>query len=169
MIGLSHYPTASEWNSPASGATHSNINAAQYVQDAIQQFGLPVMICETGFDVSRPTLAKQVMQDLFDRLTVIPRCAGIFYWEPETDGYWKPAYYTTVGWNAYGIGAFTTTGKPTIALEPFGAQAEATELVEQVDMSSSLLTSPAYTILGQPAPNGYKGIVIQNGEKMIQR
>lgn len=169
MIGLSHYPTASEWNSPASGATHSNINAAQYVQDATQQFGLPVMICETGFDVSRPTLAKQVMQDLFDRLTVIPRSAGIFYWEPETDGYWKPAYYTTVGWNAYGIGAFTTTGKPTIALEPFGAQAEATELVEQVDMSSSLLTSPAYTILGQPAPNGYKGIVIQNGKKMIQR
>ena len=54
-----------------------------------------------------------------------------------------------------------------IALEPFGAQAEATELVEQVDMSSSLLTSPAYTILGQPAPNGYKGIVIQNGKKII--
>ena len=57
----------------------------------------------------------------------------------------------------------------SLLLVSFGAQAEATEPVEQVDMSSSLLTSPAYTILGQPAPNGYKGIVIQNGEKMIQR
>ncbi|MGM9860973.1 MAG: glycosyl hydrolase 53 family protein, partial [Muribaculaceae bacterium] len=69
MIGLSHYPTEDEWNSSASTATHSNVNAAKYVSAAITDFGVPVMICETGFEVSKPALAQRVMIDLFNRLT----------------------------------------------------------------------------------------------------
>ena len=49
----------------------------------------------------------------------IPQCAGIFYWEPQTDGRWKPAYYNKVGWVAYSMGAFTTDGRPTAALDAF--------------------------------------------------
>ena len=119
MIGVSHYPTAEEWNSTDASATHSNINAAQWVAQAVQQFGIPVMICETGFDVSKPALADQVMTDLFSRMTAIPQCAGIFYWEPEVDGVWRPMYYTQLGWSAYGMGAFTANGRPTAALNAF--------------------------------------------------
>ena len=120
MIGLSHYPTESEWNSTASGATHSNVNAAKWVQEAAATFQVPVMIVETGFDVRKPDLASRIMNDLFTRLQAIPDCAGIFYWEPETDGTWKPDYYTSLGWTAYTLGAFTPDGKPTAALAAFG-------------------------------------------------
>ena len=119
MIGLSHYPTEDEWNSTSSAANYSNVNAAKWVEAAAKEFGVPVMICETGFNVGKPSLASQVMRDLFERLQAIPQCAGIFYWEPQVDGWWKPAYYTTLGWNAYDMGAFSTNGRPTMALDAF--------------------------------------------------
>ena len=62
MIGLSHYPTEAEWNSTAANATHSNVNAAKWIKEAANKFSVPVMICETGFDVSKPALASQVMK-----------------------------------------------------------------------------------------------------------
>lgn len=120
MIGLSHYPNETEWNSTASSATHSNVNAAIWVEQAAIKYGVPVMICETGFDVSKPVLASQVMKDLFARIKDIPQCSGIFYWEPEVDGKWKPSYYNILGWGAYGMGAFTISGRPTAALDAFG-------------------------------------------------
>ena len=133
MIGLSHYPTEAEWNSTATNATHSNVNAAKWIKEAANKFSVPVMICETGFDVSKPALASQVMHDLFARMREIPQCAGIFYWEPQVDGQWKPAYYndvewtdeqgnTHIGWGAYGMGAFTTNGRPTAALDAFSGK-----------------------------------------------
>lgn len=122
IIGLSHYPTEDEWDSEEVSATHSNINAEKYVREAIEQFDVPVIICETGFDVSKPGLAQEVMIDLFNRMNTIPQCQGIFYWEPQVDGEWKPAYYETIGWGAYGMGAFTTSGAPTKALDAFGGK-----------------------------------------------
>ena len=133
MIGLSHYPTEAQWNSTDANATHSNVNAAKWTKEAAQKYGVPVMICETGFDVSKPAMASTVMKDLFNRMKEIPECAGIFYWEPQVDGVWKPAWYNTVtwtdeqgnthqGWGAYGMGAFTTTGRPTAALDAFSGK-----------------------------------------------
>lgn len=139
MIGLSHYPTADEWNSSDVSATHSNVNAALWVAQAATQFSLPVMICETGFEVSKPALADQVMQDLFARMTVIPQCAGIFYWEPEVDNTWRPAYYATLGWGAYGMGAFTANGKPTAALNAFAGQAQGLENLVSQPCTSKVL------------------------------
>lgn len=122
MIGFSHYPTVEQWNSSSASANNSNVNAEKYVKEAIASFDVPVMICETGFDVGKPALAQEVMIDLFNRMTAIDRCAGIFYWEPEVDGVWKPAYYSRLGWNAYNKGAFTTDGRPTKALDAFGGK-----------------------------------------------
>lgn len=36
------------------------------------------------------------------------------------------------------------------------------------DVQAAAATTQVYTLSGQPAPNGYKGIVIQNGKKKIQ-
>ena len=166
MIGLSHYPTADEWNSSDASATHSNINAALWVAQAATQFNLPVMICETGFEVSKPTLADQVMQDLFARMTTIPQCAGIFYWEPEVDNTWRPAYYATLGWGAYGMGAFTPDGKPTAALNAFAGQAQGLEEINEQRGNEQIVN--AYNLLGQPVDEDYHGIVIQNGKKQIK-
>ena len=121
MIGVSHYPDYDNWNS--SSASHaSNPTAASNIATLASTFGKKVMVVETGFESSSPALAKTVMQDLFDRVTAIDDCAGIFYWEPEVYGDWKPSYYNTVGWNAYSMGAFTSTGKPSQTLEPFMTQ-----------------------------------------------
>lgn len=119
MIGLSHYPTDEQWNSTDENATHSNVNAAKWVKAAADKFNVPVMIVETGFEVSKPQLGSQVMKDLFQRMEAVPECPGIFYWEPQVDGQWRPKYYETIGWGAYGMGAFTIDGKPTIILDAF--------------------------------------------------
>ena len=94
MIGLSHYPE-SNWQ-------NENTKTANNVKSLGQTFGVPVMIVETGYSVSNETLAEQVMTDLFSKTQSLSQCAGIFYWEPELYGWWKPAYYTKLGWNAYG-------------------------------------------------------------------
>ena len=137
MIGLSHYPTTAEWNSSSSSATHSNINAAKYVSEAIEVFHVPVMICETGFESWRPEVASEVMHDLMNRMKQIPQCAGVFYWEPEVDGQWKPAYYQQLGWGAYGMGAFTTDGRPTKALDAFDGSASGITSVQDNDVCTT--------------------------------
>ena len=155
MIGLSHYPTTAEWNSSSSSATHSNINAAKCVSEAIATFHVPVMICETGFESWRPEVASEVMHDLMSRMKSIPQCAGVFYWEPEVDGQWKPAYYQQLGWGAYGMGAFTTDGRPTAALDAFAADASGITTVQNnddsptswYDLQGRLLTRPTKGLL----------------------
>jgi len=155
MIGLSHYPTTAEWNSSSSSATHSNINAAKYVSEAIETFHVPVMICETGFESWRPEVASEVMHDLMNRMKSIPQCAGVFYWEPEVDGQWKPAYYQQLGWGAYGMGAFTTDGRPTAALDAFGDDVSGIITIQSrdncptswFDLQGRLLTWPTKGLL----------------------
>ena len=121
MIGLSHYPDYDKWSSTQNNVA-SNANAAKSVWSLGQAFNVPVMIVETGFSNYNASLAREVMQDLFDRMTAISQCAGIFYWEPQVNGTWKPQYYDTLGWGAYGMGAFSTYQsmcRPTEALDPF--------------------------------------------------
>jgi arabinogalactan endo-1,4-beta-galactosidase len=119
MIGLSHYPDWNDWDSTKSGVA-SNTNAANSVKKLGDLFKVPVMIVETGFSVQDADKASQVMTDLFNKTKNLSQCAGIIYWEPETDGVWKPDYYTTVSWQPYKMGAFTTDGKPTATLDAFG-------------------------------------------------
>ncbi len=118
MIGLSLYPDYNKWNSQAAGDV-SNLNAELSVRKLAQLFGVPVIICETGFSSWDASRASQVMTDLITRLSNVPQCAGVFYWEPQVDGQWKPAYYDSQGWGAYRMGAFTPDGKPTAALDAF--------------------------------------------------
>lgn len=119
MIGLSHYPDWTDWNSTKSGVA-SNTNAANSVKTLGDLFNVPVMITETGFPQQDVETGSLVMTDLFNKMKPLPQCAGILYWEPEVDGVWKPDYYDTVGWDAYAMGAFTTDGKPTAILAAFG-------------------------------------------------
>lgn len=155
IIGISHYPTAEQWNSSAADATYSNVNAAEWVRQAIATFDRPVMICETGFSVHNPDLGYEVMSDLFARMQPIDRCLGIFYWEPLADGQWRPAYYTTLDWNAYDKGAFTTSGQPTKTLDAFADPAGgiAPTLAEPA-------TAPTYIdLLGRPVATPTPGTI----------
>lgn len=124
MIGLSHYPDWDNWNSDKSDVA-SNKNAANSVKTLGNLFNVPVMIVETGFSVYDPVKGSEVMTDLFSRTKDLPQCAGIFYWEPEADVSWKPAYYETMGWDEYGLGAFNIYGEPTAILDAFKDEATA--------------------------------------------
>lgn len=117
IIGLSHYPDYDQWNSDAADAV-SNANAAASVETLGRLFGVPVIVCETGFSNYDAERASAVMHDLMSRLRDIACCEGVFYWEPETDGIWKPQYYNKIGWSAYAMGAFAG-GRPTAALDAF--------------------------------------------------
>ena len=165
VIGLSHYPDYDNWASQTSGVV-SNYNAAKSVKTLGATFDVPVMIVETGYDSWSPSRASEVMADLMTRMKEIPQCAGVFYWEPEVDGQWKPAYYGTIGWNAYKMGAFTTGGKPTAALDAFSAGTSSVESMQHVgqvehptyyDLKGNLLSSPV------------KGVTIERRGKEVRK
>ena len=117
IIGMSLYPTWWEnggWNDWRSVAQTCMSNISEFAR----KYGKPVMICEIGMPVSEPQMSKEALQYVLDQTRKIEDCHGVFYWEPQTDGKWKPSGYAALGWSAYDKGAFQS-GRPTIALDPF--------------------------------------------------
>lgn len=117
IIGLSLYPTWWENNGWCAWKPVVDDCLAN-IKSLTSTFGKPVMICEIGMPVWEPQMSKEAIQYILDETRKIEDCHGVFYWEPQTDGVWKPASYAALGWNAYDKGAFKN-GKATIALDPF--------------------------------------------------
>ena len=117
MIGMSLYPVWWENNGWTAWKPVVD-NCLTNIRSLTATFGKPVMICEVGLPVSEPQMSKEALQYILKQTRTIDRCQGVFYWEPQTDGIWKPAGYAELGWGAYDKGAFKD-GKATIALEPF--------------------------------------------------
>lgn len=157
MIGLSHYPSSS-WQS-------DNSKTAANVTSLAAQFNVPVMIAETGYSASNETLAAQVMQDFFDKLKNVSGCAGVFYWEPEVYGWWKPTYYSTLGWNGYGMGAFTSQGRPSAALAPFAGDNTG---MQEISYNHPLQSKVFYDLNGRKVEGPRKGIYVAKGEKVVR-
>ena len=117
IIGMSLYPSWWEnggWNDWKVNTDKCISN----IRSMNSKYGKPVIICETGMPVSEPQMSKQAMQYILDEARKIEDCHGVFYWEPQTDGVWKPSSYAALGWGAYNMGAFKN-GRPTAALVPF--------------------------------------------------
>ncbi len=127
MIGLSHYPMMFEW----CGLPWQEMNrrAEENIRKLIASFHRPVMIAETGmmndtwlygqhigYD-SVAALSETVMSDFMARIAPIDSCVGVFYWEPQVYGGWRPAEYIPLGWGSYPMGSFTPEGKPSPALQ----------------------------------------------------
>ena len=111
MIGLSHYPMMSAWNGGRSWEEMNELAEAN-IRRLIRQWRCPVMVAEIGTFADDP-LSERVMEDFVLRTTAIDSCAGIFYWEPEVYGGWRPAEYIPLGWGSYNMGAFTPDGRPS--------------------------------------------------------
>lgn len=123
MIGLSHYPMMREW----SGLDWQEMNsrAEENIRQLIATFHRPVIIAEVGMQneawppddyESVAALADTVIADFLARIQPIDSCVGIFYWEPECYGGWRPAEYIPLGWPCYTMGSFTPEGRPSPAL-----------------------------------------------------
>jgi arabinogalactan endo-1,4-beta-galactosidase len=103
IIGMSLYPSTTNWQTYDSQCL-DNMN------DMVARYNTPVMIVEVGMDASQATTCKSFLTDLISRVKSVKNNngLGVFYWEPE-------AY----NWQGYGLGAFDTSGKPTVALDAF--------------------------------------------------
>ena len=115
MIGLSHYPMMSAWNGGKSWQEMNDL-AEENIKRLIRDWHCKVMIAEVGM-FANDTLSPVVMADFINRITAIDSCAGIFYWEPEVYGGWRPAEYIPLGWGSYDMGAFTPDGQPSQVME----------------------------------------------------
>ena len=115
MIGLSHYPMMSAWNGGKSWQEMNELAEAN-IKRLIAQWHCPVMIAEVGM-FANDTASATVMADFIQRITAIDSCAGIFYWEPQVYGGWRPAEYIPLGWGSYDMGAFTPDGRPNEAMQ----------------------------------------------------
>ena len=117
IIGMSLYPTW--WENGRWCDWRPNMDKClANIRSLSSSYGKPVMICETGMPVNEPQMSKDAMEYLLTETYKLNECLGVFYWEPQTDGVWKPSEYEGLGWSAYDKGAFKD-GRPTIALEPF--------------------------------------------------
>ena len=122
QIGLSHYPMTN----PQMTWKAMNTSAVLNIKSLATKFGCRVMVCEVGV---RNTAAEietstQCLTDFMNMVKPLSCCAGVFYWEPQTDGKWRPSIYETQGrdWGAYNMGAFSSDGaalSPTSILSPF--------------------------------------------------
>ena len=115
MIGLSHYPQAE------SDKTWQTVNqlALDHISSLSKTFGRKVMVVEVGVrTLQNENEAALALKEFMTRARQMNECVGVFYWEPQTDGTWKPAYYDRLSWRAYEMGAFMN-GRPTSVLDAF--------------------------------------------------
>lgn len=119
MIALSHYPQSDNDN-----MTWSQLNstAISRIKSLAQTYGVPVLVAEFGVRQSDVTTGAQIAADFMAKAKALGTsvCAGVVYWEPEVYGSWKPESYTSYGWNAYDMGAFTSSGHPSAILDAWG-------------------------------------------------
>lgn len=104
VIGMSLYPTTSNWSTLTSQCL-TNMN------DMVSRYGKDVMVVEVGMDVSAASTCKSFLADIIAKTKAVSggRGLGVLYWEPQ-------AYNS---WQGYNLGAFGSNGRPTIALDAF--------------------------------------------------
>lgn len=104
VIGMSLYPTVSNWQQLNQQCLTNMINL-------VQHYGKPVMVTEVGMPWDQPDICNQFLADLIQKVKSIPvnKGLGVLYWEPESYNNWK----------GYTLGAFDNSGKPTRALDAF--------------------------------------------------
>ena len=114
-IALSHYPQNSGNGTPEA----CNNSAVSQIRLLYSTFRVPVYVAEVGVKVKSEAASATLLKSFMDAVKTVQGCKGVFYWEPEVDGSWKPAVYNGLGWGAYDMGAFTTDGRPTSIMNAF--------------------------------------------------
>jgi arabinogalactan endo-1,4-beta-galactosidase len=111
MIGLSHYPFTQDTIAPM----EMNTLCAEDIRQLYDTFACPVMLTEIGIASWLPEQADACIRDFRQKTDGLKGYVGVFYWEPEVYGGWRPAEYIPLGWGSYPMGAFHE-GAPMQAL-----------------------------------------------------
>ena len=106
IIGMSLYPSTTNY-------TTLDAQCLANINDMVARYNTPCMIVEVGMQVTDPSDSRDFLTDIITKVNSVSNNngLGVFYWEPES-----------FNWNGYGLGAFDSTNKPTIALDAFGKQ-----------------------------------------------
>lgn len=106
VIGMSLYPEPSNYRAMVA-ATKRNMEAC------IARYDKDVMLCEVGMGSAYATECRAFITECLQLSQSIQneRFLGVLYWEPECYG----------GWEGYTKGAFTSDGRPSVALQAFGS------------------------------------------------
>ena len=111
IFGLSIYPdiTEKDWYAKNVDSLVANLNKL------VEVYGKDVMVCEVG--CTRPDTydARRAVNDIVTRTRdEVPRCLGVFYWEPQCFD----------GWKGYKMGGFLTNGRPSKLLDAFSGKTQ---------------------------------------------
>jgi arabinogalactan endo-1,4-beta-galactosidase len=81
------------------------------INDMVNRYGKPVMMCEIGLPWDQATAARDAIADLIGKMKTIKdgQGLGVLYWEPQCHNNWK----------GYKMGAFDNSGRPTEAMDAF--------------------------------------------------
>ena len=127
-IALSHYPQAYH-SLPSPEACNSQ--AISRIKALIAKFNVPVIVSEVGVKTNADeATAARVLSEFMAEAKKIEKCKGVFYWEPEVYGGWKPAIYSIPDqiekyagkretWGGYDMGAFLSDGRASSVMEAF--------------------------------------------------
>lgn len=114
IVGFSHYPMSDDDSKTWSELNISAINTLKRLHSSVDK---PVVIVETGIKSSDFTAGAECITNEMTRFKGLDWCEGVFYWEPEVYGGWKPAIYDSLGWGSYDKAAFNSDGTPSEALK----------------------------------------------------
>ena len=126
-IALSHYPQVETLFT----ATYCNQKALEQIRKLHSTYQIPIIISEVGVKPAKSDAAS-VLASFVSEAQKLDYCAGVFYWEPQVNGSWKPEIYgkpaelskytgSTVSgpWGAYDQGAFAADYRPSAILDCF--------------------------------------------------
>jgi arabinogalactan endo-1,4-beta-galactosidase len=104
MIGMSLYPSTTDWNT-------KNDQILFNMNNMVDLYGKEIMVVEVGMPWDSPNVCKLFLTDLIAKVKLVnnKKGIGVLYWEPQSYN----------NWNGYTLGAFDATGKPSVALSPF--------------------------------------------------
>lgn len=171
MIALSHYPQSYE-----ESAYSINDKAVNNVKSLAAKYGVKVMIAEVGVKTNdNPEEAKAVLDDFYGKIKDLSECAGVFYWEPQLYGWWKPKAYDSLGWGAYNMGAFWDDGRPSAVLDCFKNNPTVGLGINDIPyVDNNRHDIAIYTVSGRRIPVGRlsvldSGLYIINNKKVVVR
>lgn len=103
-IGLSLYPEPGNWQTMLADAEAN-------MKNLVSRYGCPVALCEVGMGNSYVSQCRSFLDGCIALQTKLPdgKYLGVLYWEPEVYNDWK----------GYRLGAFTSAGRPSAALDAF--------------------------------------------------
>ncbi|MEN3324483.1 glycosyl hydrolase 53 family protein [Mariniflexile soesokkakense] len=100
IIGMSLYPTETNWQTLVDGLTYT-------IGEMQSTYGKEVIVAEVGMRDDQPTACKQFLDYIIAETRKV-NGLGVFYWEPQS--YW---------WKSYGKSAWESDGSPSIAMDAF--------------------------------------------------